>query len=156
MWRLCAKLGDILNILYSNDSYICVFRRETIPVWLHRLWSQILQIRPAKETPAQTHRSDAGLLAPHPVHFFSFNATYCSPFPSISSVLYYTMSIAHYISTWQANAYWIVIRTIFFSFKLSIFLFSHSFRSKTISVSDMSEKVLAFRPPQDSHADSYR
>lgn len=52
-------------VFFFVNYYVYYYRREAVPVWRHRMWSQILSLRPAKEAPASTHRYDS-LSRPEP------------------------------------------------------------------------------------------
>lgn len=55
-WR-SHKVGIQVQEISSNFIYLIFFyRREAVPVWRHRMWSQILPLRSAKEASASTHR----------------------------------------------------------------------------------------------------
>lgn len=54
---MCAgKLWNLGGDDDDDDVWDLFCRREALPLRLHRLWSQILSLRPVKEAPAQTHR----------------------------------------------------------------------------------------------------
>lgn len=71
-WQDARKSRTVLGL--SSIKWVCFFfvnyyiyycRREAVPVWRHRMWSQILSLRPAKEAPASTHRYES-LSRPEP------------------------------------------------------------------------------------------